>query len=348
MKKRDIAKLRLLNQRITGTEFSGSGEVVRHMGAIQAQDYPMALWAIGLRMQDSTSQIVEEAVNNGSIIRTHVLRPTWHFVAADDIRWMLKLTAPRIEKMTASACRQFELDAKTLNKCSKIIGKSLEGGRHLTRAELVTELERQGVKNGPLRAIHIMLQAEIDGVVCSGAKRGKQFTYALMDERVPQSKTMTKEESLAALALRYFTSHGPATLKDFVWWSGLTVANAKSGLESIKSNLINLVVDDQTYWLAEAIPWMKNSVHLLPSFDEFLVSYKDRSASLAADVSQRAILKNGIFAPVIVVNGVVTGFWKRSDKNGTFSAGWQIVRNQPKTRIRELQKVAGRFAMFMN
>jgi hypothetical protein len=348
MKKQDIAKLRLVNQRIAAAEFSNADDVVRHMGAMQAQDYTMALWAVGLRMQDATRQIVEDAIDRGEIIRTHVLRPTWHFVAADDIRWMLKLTARRIETATASRCRQLELDAKTLNKCCKIIGKTLENGKHLTRQELVTELERNGIKKGAERAIHIMLQAELDAIVCNGAKRGKQFTYALMDERVPQGKSFTKEESLAALALRYFTSHGPATLKDFVWWSGLTVADAKSGLENIKGKLASVTTDDNTYWLAEGEVLLESSIHLLPSFDEFLVSYKDRSASLGADISQQAILKNGIFSPVFVVNGTVTGFWKRSNNNGNVSAEVQIVKDRPKTGGRDLQKAAASFRLFMN
>jgi hypothetical protein len=313
MNKTDIAKLRLRNQRIDGTEFSRAEDVVSWFGAVQAQDYQMAKWALGLRMTKATSRSVEDEIDAGSVFRTHVMRPTWHFVAAADIRWMLELTAPRIEIAARPRQRHLELDGRTLNRTTKLIAKALEGENHLTRPELMSTLQRSGIKRSIERGIHIMLQAELDGVVCNGKRRGKQFTYALMDERVPETKAMAKDEALAKLATRYFTSHGPAALKDFTWWSGLAAADARTGLESIKSTLVSDAVDGQVYWMQQSVQPQRHrkSVRLLPAFDEFTVSYKDRSASVAPELMKDVTVGHAIFRPIVVIDGRVVGVWIR-------------------------------------
>jgi hypothetical protein len=309
----NIAQQRLINQRIIGTNFTTPNEVAAHLGAMQAQDYPMSKWAIGVRLPNATDESVEQAINEGSIVRTHILRPTWHLVAAQDIRWMLALTAPHIQQLMAYLYRQLELNGAVLNRTEAIIAKALEGNNHLTRAELMTELEKEGIHTSELRSAHLMFHVELNGLVCSGAMRGKQITYALMDERVPMTKSLTRDEALAELAKRYFTSHGPATLPDFVWWSGLKVSDARAGLEMIKSNLVSEKIGEQTYWLPNRFhSESPNSFHLLPAFDEFMVSYKDRTASLPTDHHSSAITGNGIFKPIVVVNGKVEGVWKRS------------------------------------
>jgi hypothetical protein len=275
MNKSQIARIRLANQQICGAKFTEPRDLVARLGAVQAQDYAMAKWAIGLRLSSATERSIEAAIDSGSIIRTHVMRPTWHFVAAEDIRWMLKLTAPRIETACAFGMRWFELDNKTLIRCSKIIAGALEGGNHLTRQELMNIIETKGIRTGKERASHIMLQAELDQIVCNGKRRGKQLTYALFDERVPQTKSLSREVALANLAERYFTSHGPATLKDFVWWSGLTVADAALALKMIESRLYSEKIDENIYWMPNTMPASQirsKSVRLLPAFDEFTVS----------------------------------------------------------------------------
>lgn len=308
-----IAQQRLHNQGIINTTFTKPSEVVAHLGAMQAQDYPMSKWAVGLRLPHATDENIEQAINEGSIVRTHILRPTWHLVAAQDIRWMLTLTAPHVHQLVAYMYRQLELSGALLSRTDTIIAKALEGNNHLTRAELMTELDKEGINTSDLRSAHLMFHAELNGVVCSGAMRGKQMTYALLDERVSPTPTLTREEALAELAKRYFVSHGPATLQDFVWWSGLKVSDARTGLEMIKSVLISEKIDDQLYWFSSHTPsFSQNTVHLLPAFDEFMVSYKDRTASLSADNHTTAITGNGIFKPIIVVNGKVEGVWKRS------------------------------------
>jgi len=272
----------------------------------------MSKYAIGVRLKNSTHQTIEDTINKAEIIRTHVLRPTWHFVAAEDIRWMLELSAKNLNRSLSSNNKKLELDEKTFRKCNTIIEKLLSDGKHLTRKEIMVALEKKGIKTNDLRAGHIMFRAETDLVVCNGIKRDKQFTYALFDERVPSTKKKTKEEALAELALRYFKSHGPASLQDFTWWSGLSVTDAKSGLESIKSNLISEKFREQFFWFGTERDYKKTKTTLvyLPAFDEFLISYKSREVSINTDHTSHAFTNNGIFNPIIVHNAQVIGTWK--------------------------------------
>jgi winged helix DNA-binding protein len=332
----DIAKQRLISQQLVGTKFTTAKEMVSHLGAVQAQDYEMAKWAIGIRLS-KTAKEIEEAINNGEIIRTHILRPTWHFVSAYDIRWMLALTMPHIKSAYAAAWRNLELDEKIFRRSNAIIQKALTGGDHLTREELMTLLQKKGIFINALRSLHLMFRAELEGIACNGIKRGKQFTYTLLDKRVPSCKILKKEEALAELAKRYFNSHGYATLRDFRWWSGLTAANAKMGLESIKSKLDSVKIDNQIYWVYQTSSTeIKGfeSIHFLPAFDEFMVSYKDRSASLDAKMAKHTITSNGIFRPVIVVNGKVEGLWKRTLKKDhvLIEPFFFKVKNKPKKK----------------
>jgi hypothetical protein len=317
MNKSDIANIRLFNQQVTATNFTQPAEIVSWFGAMQAQDYGMAKWAVGVRLSDSTEQKIEQAIETGAIIRTHVMRPTWHFVAAEDIRWMLALSAPQLRSSLAGMLRGLELDPQTCKRTNDLIAGALEGGKHLTRTELMQELKKSGIESDNLRATFLMFSAEIDAVVCNGIKRGKQQTYALLDERVPKTTELSRDEAIAELTRRYFTSHGPATLKDFIWWSGLPTADARQGLEFNKSNFISQDIEGQTYWMPDSISIpsdITDSLYLLPAFDEIMVSYKDRSAMLEPDFAGQTNTGNGIFKPIIVSNKKVAGIWKRSFK----------------------------------
>jgi hypothetical protein len=221
MNKSDIARTRLFNQQIAATKFTRPAEIVAWFGAMQAQDYPMAKWAIGLRIPGGTEEKVERAIADGHILRTHLMRPTWHFVAAEDLRWLINLSAPQLKSTSKATFRALGLDAETCQRANDLIAKALEGGKHLTRAELMAELRNAGIDSDNYRAAYLMFNAEIEGVVCSGGKRGKEQTYALLDERVPKAAAMSRDEAIAELTRRYFTSHAPATLRDFIWWSGL-------------------------------------------------------------------------------------------------------------------------------
>src|SRR5712691_6941388 len=268
----DIAHQRLHNQRVAGAPFEKPVDAVTWLGAVQAQDFAGAKWALGLRMQGATDESIEQAFADGTIFRTHVMRPTWHFVSPADIRWLLALTAPRVHAASAYHSRRLELDEVAFRSTNAVLTNALQGGKQLTRDELASTLQQAGiVTEGEQRVTYIMMRAELDGIICSGARRGKQFTYALLEERAPQARTLERDEALAELTRRYFTSHGPATLQDFVWWSGLTGADARVGLAMVKSQLMHEVVDGQTYWLSTAMPTAKDmspTAYLLPNFDE--------------------------------------------------------------------------------
>ena len=310
-----IARYRLQNQQIMHPSVSTICGMAAWMGATQAQDYTHAKWAFGLRIPGITDADVEAAIDRAEIIRTHLLRPTWHFVAAEDLRWMLELSAPQLRALIAPTNRVLGLDETVFEQSKKILEKALQGGRHLTRDELMAELNNAGMATSDLRSTHIMMRAEVDGLVCNGSRRGKQFTYALIDERVPKGKSMDRPDAIAELARRYFRSHGPATLHDFQWWSGLKMGDARAGLEAAQPELTSETIGKLTYWLPNDLreqPMEKPVVHLLPAFDEFLVSYKDRAASLDPSKKIQTITGNGIFKPVVLQNAWVHGIWQRT------------------------------------
>jgi hypothetical protein len=314
----DIAHLRLVNQQIRKPQFKTGNEVVSWLGAVQAQDYNMSKWAVGVRLPGSTDKTVESAINSGEIIRTHVLRPTWHLVSAADIHWMLELSAPQIKSLARSRDKELGLTEAAFSKSNSIIEKALRDGQHFTREEMVKLLAVTGFVNENNRVSHLLMRAEIEGIIASGSiKNGKQ-TYALLPDRIPKTKTLKRDEAAAKLARRYFTSHGPATLKDFIWWSGLPVKECRKAIEDIKTGFVSETFGNETYWFAASViaPKIeKNHVVVLPAFDEFIISYKSRTASLPFENHIRAVLINGIFLPVIVHNGKVIGIWKRSVKN---------------------------------
>ena len=318
MKNFDITRLRLHNQRLSTTTFKNPAEAVGWLGAVQSQDYAGAKWAISQRVQNAIDASIEQAFNEGDILRTHVMRPTWHFVRPEDIRWMLELTAPRVNALCATYYRKLELDAATFKRSNALLTKNLRGGKQLTRAELTSLLQKNDIATTDLlRFTYLIVRAELDGVICSGARRGKQFTYALLDERAPQTRTLDRDAALVELTTRYFFSHGPATLKDFVWWSGLTMADANKGLDAIRSQLISHMENGQTYWFADVTPAkvLSPTVHLLPDYDEYTVGYTDRSMIFDPANTQKLDARGSELAQyMIVVDGLIAGTWKRTIK----------------------------------
>src|SRR5579871_158985 len=350
MKFSDIAIARLLSQQIESSKFKSAKQLVSYMGAIQAQDYAMAKFAVGLRLQYATGKKIEKAIHNGEIIRTHLMRPTWHFVAADDIYWMLELTAPQMIAGVKSRHKFLGLTETIIFKANNIIEKSLRDGNHLTREELMQILSKAKIPTEKEMPVHIMYRAETDGIACSGRIKNNKQTYALLAERVPKNKTITKDDALALLAKKYFTSHCPATLKDFIWWSGLPVKDAAHALEMSKKNFIAEKISNEIYWLPGSfvMPAMnKNSVHLLPAFDEFLISYKDRSASLMTEHRKNTLSANGIFWPIIVVNGNVIGKWKRSVLNKKLLIETEFFTPKNKAILSLIQEKAKDFGKFL-
>lgn len=316
----DIINRRLNNQHIVDTAFQKPEEVVAWQGAVQAQDYAGAKWALGLRVQGADDAAVERAFTAGAILRTHVMRPTWHFVIPADIRWLLALTAPRVNIINGTMYRQLELDEALFARSNRVIAEALAGGQYLTRVELGAVLRQAGIVAEGMRLGYIVHRAELDAVVCSGPRRGKQFTYALLDERAPQTKTLARDEALAELTRRYFTSHGPAMAQDFAWWSGLTLADVRKGLDTVKDSLVAETVGDQTYWLSPDRPVVKapsSTAYLLPNYDEYLVSYRDSRPAFEPKYAELFMLRNVAFSHFVVVDGRVVGSWKRTFRKKT-------------------------------
>ena len=346
----DIAHFRLLNQQIERPKFKIIKELVDWMGAMQAQDFCMAKWAIGARLLNATDQVIESAINNGEIIRTHLLRPTWHFVSADDIYWMLALRAAPIKASLGSRHKQLGLSEAIIAKSNTILRNTLQGGKQLTREALLPELTKAGIPIDENRASHLLVRAELDGLVCSGATKGRKLTYALLEERVPKTSLPTRDEALAKLANIYFSSHGPATLADFAWWSGLPVTEAIHALEMIKLGLKSETIDTQTYWSLKTHsfpPTEEESVHLLPAFDEYIISYKDRRAVLPDENFSKAVSNNGIFRPIIIINGQVAGIWKRTIIKDKVVMETELFHQPDKTTIGMIEKAALRYGCFL-
>lgn len=316
-----IACIRLQSHQLGTPLFDSPKQLVQWMGAIQAQEYNMAKWAVGIRLQSTTSANVERALREGEILRTHILRPTWHFVASEDIRWMLQLTGARIKAANEQYAKsiKLEIEPKEFNRFDDLAVKVLEGGQSLTRDELGEALTRAGMPLDNYRLRRCIACAEADGILCSGIDKGTKPTYALLEERAPAVPELHRDEALALLASRYFKSHSPASLADFVWWSGLTTGDARKAIGFIEPELVKEKTETQELYIHEtyrtaAAP--DATLHLLPSYDEYLISYKDRTAVLAAEHHPKAFNRWGIFYPVVAYKGQIAGNWKKPAKKG--------------------------------
>ncbi len=287
----EITNIRLQSQQLALPVFSQPRELVSWMGAMQAQDYTMVKWAVGTRLHSGSLGVVEQALRKGEILRTHVMRPTWHLVAAEDIRWMLKLSYQRIKAANDSFVRGggFEIPESLYTRSNDLLQNILCGSTGWTKQEIKEEYVRAGIEVENYILTHLLLRAEVEGIVCSGADRGGKTTYALLEERAPAAKELTKEEALATLARRYFQSHSPATLEDFVWWSGLPVGEARQGIGLIRKELEEM----SSFFIHESCTGnetlSKKLLHFLPSYDEYLISYKDRTAMIG--VSPKTLLE---------------------------------------------------------
>ncbi|HII92043.1 MAG TPA: winged helix DNA-binding domain-containing protein [Methanosarcina sp.] len=332
MDAREIIRLRLHNTGLSDSPFKSAADAVSHLGAIQAQDFAAAKWALGLRIKNSTEEDIEKAFNEGIILRTHVMRPTWHFVAPEDIHWMLELTAPRVKTLLSRYNRKLELDDALFARSNAAIIKALEGHSSLTRQELKAVLKDTSIETNVQRLAHIIMWSELDGLICSGPRRGKQFTYALLEERVGKAKKLSREQALAKLALKYFTGHGPAQIQDFSWWSGLTVEDARDALDLVKSRLNQVTLDGKTYWFltnTKATSSKSPSAFLLSIYDEYVIAYRDRGYISEARDIERMISRGNAFTSVIILNGKVAGTWDKALKKSTLKENTIEIRLNP-------------------
>lgn len=336
---------RLHNQKLSAPDLRKPVEIVRWFGAMQSQEFEAAKWAIALRMRSATNDLIEDSFNRGTILRTHVMRPTWHFVAHDDIRWLLELTAPRVNLRSGPNYRKLELDEPAFKRSRKVFEKALRNEKHVARADLRRKLNEAGVPaNDTIRMAHILLRAELDGVICSGPRVGKQFTYALLEERVPATKKIDREEALAKLTRRYFRSHGPATLQDYAWWSGLSAADVKRGVEIVERYLDKVTVGKKVYWNLpsnKTAPQSSHIAHFLPAYDEYFVAYKDRG-----DVFEPpSVTSWDMLGPTVISDGTVVGMWKRT--SGKNSVDVKFTRDLKKTERAAVAQAAARYAEFL-
>lgn len=343
----DVVSARLGNHKLASSQFKKPAEVVHWFGAVQAQDYNAAKWALALRMRKGTMVRVEEAFDKGEILRTHVMRPTWHFITPEDIRWLLKLTAPRVNVKAGPNYRKFELDAAVFKQTHKVLTKALQGGKHLTRPALKSALNKAGIDaNDTIRLAHILLRAELDGVVCSGPRIGKQFTYALLEERVPPGRMLERDEALAEIVRRYFRSHGPATLHDFVWWSGLTMEDASRGIAQVEHELEKFVIDEKIFrGPRPSATKSEYAAHLLPVFDEYFVAYKDRQIAFDGEAS---LTTWDLLGPTFIINGTVGGLWKRISGNDSMTIELNASRAITKSEKLAVLDAVNRYAEFLN
>lgn len=342
-----IAARRLRNQWLVGQAGPTPAAVVGWMGAVQAQEYPAARWGLAVRMTEGArDETIQRAFDAGRILRTHVMRPTWHFVTPADIRWMLELTGPRVQRSMQPYDRRLELDARTLTRATAVLERALGDRQYLTRTELALRLRRAGIVAQGQRLARIALHAELEGVICSGPRRGSQFTYALLSERAPRARRLDADEALGELSRRYFRSHGPATIRDFVWWSGLTTADARRAVEIARARPESL--DGLTYWTVSSEddgPESRTPLHLLPVYDEYLVAYRDRVAVPHEVAGIRAAPgRQAAFHHPLVVRGQVAGTWRPVRTAEDITLQVLLARPPGRAARRALEEAASRYS----
>ena len=348
MDNQEILRRRLHNQHLTRPETSDPAAEVSWFGAMQSQDYGNAKWALGQRVRGATNAGIEQAFNAGEILRTHVLRPTWHFVARADIRWLLALSGPRVHAVNAYYYRMNGLDAALFKRINAALASALRGGNFLTRAELVHVLNKAGIERKGLGLAYVVSHAELDGLICSGPRRGKQHTYALLEERAPHAKMLAPDVALAELTKRYFTSHGPAMVKDYVWWSGLTAADAKRGLEIVGAELAQETVEGKEFWFKDVPPRpASRAAHLLPNLDEYTVAYKERGAYYPSEqIANPNARENEPLNHVILMHGRIAGMWKPTLKKDSLLISSRFISAPAPEDYETFRKAATRLGKF--
>ncbi len=336
----ELLNIRLYNQLLSSHHLKEPYEIVSWMGAMQSQSLDLAKWAIGARLEAKTVKVkdVENALNSGKIVRTHILRPTWHFVTAEDLHWMFDLSNPRLKPIYQSYCKILGADESAISRALPLVEKALSGGKHLTKQEIGDFLLTKKITTDASLLNLIMTHAEMEGILCNGKLQSNKQTFTLLSEWVPRKETLQKEDALERLARKYFTSHGPATIHDFAWWSGLTLTDCKKGVDLIKNDFICETANERDFWMKNDIktpPAGDTSALLLPPFDEYVVSYKNRSEIIEDSHYGKVMTKNGLFSPTIMLNGEIAGSWKKTNKKGVPLIELSFFEKTPK-KIQEL------------
>lgn len=346
-----LTDIRLFSHQLAQPQFEHPRDLVAWMGAVQAQDYRMAKWAVGVRLKGANCRLVDDALAKGEIVRMHIMRPTWHFVAGKDLRWMLALSGQRVKKAVDSWVKGggYDISEEVYAKCNDFLGKILSGHRCLTRLEIEKEFERAGIATADDRVRRYVLRAEVEGLVCSGGDKDGEPTYALLDEQVAPGAELHREEALAQLAIHYFRSHSPAGIKDFTWWSGLSLTEAKQAIALADRELRPEKFGGQEFWVHESCrPIVKDeSLHYLPPFDEYLISYKERQTVIEPEYYPKAFNRWGIFYPVILHKGRIIGNWSKVVKRGKTQISTSFFDPGYKVSSRLLEQAESRYKAFM-
>lgn len=346
-----LPSLRLRHHLLSAPITTGPVDVVRRFGAMQAQEFSHAKWAVGLRCPSATDDALERCIRERTIIRTSLLRGTLHLVAASDIRWMLAVAAPIVNARYASLHRKLGLDDDRFGPIMDTIRRHLEGGRHMTRPEVLAPLERLGITTNGQHGNHILYRAALGGLICMATPRGKQTTYTLLDEWCPGAPTFDRDAALTELAFRYFDMHGPATLADFIFWSGMQTGSARAVLDMAAPRLHRERWDGQEYWMSPDTRTGSTTearIHLLAGFDEYVLGYKDRGAVLAPEHVNEVITVNGIFKPVILIDGRVVGTWARTFEKSFVRIDLTPFRALRKAERQGIGEAAERYGAYLN
>lgn len=334
----DLARRRLHALRLGGPPLSGPEEVVRWLVGVQAQEVRQGTWSIGMRAGVDAAA-VDRALADGRIVRTHVLRPTWHFVLADDLRWLLDLTGPRILARNAHRHRRLGLDERTLGRATEVIALALGEGPRM-RGALRDALEAAGIETGVERLAHIVMHAELTGAICSGPPEDRRHTYALLGEG---GRRPGPEEALAELVARYLASHGPATAKDLRWWASLTAADVAEGLKLAGAR--RETVGDRTFWSVDRPPpHAVADAHLVPTYDELLVGYTESRDLLAPEGASLPADGRG----VVVIGERAAGRWKARPGEGVVTVDVAPFGPLAGARLGALRRAVDRYGAFLN
>jgi DNA glycosylase AlkZ-like len=353
MRAGEVARRRIRSTGLVGSSFGSAEEVVRWHGAVQAQDYVPTKWSLAQRAPGLTDQSIDDALADGAIVRTHVLRPTWHFVARDDVRWLLALTGPIVQRGSARRRRDLNLDAKQLSRAERVITKALEGGGRLTRDELGERLAKARIDPSGQRLPHILMHCELEAVICSAGLDGKRQTYGVLDERVPpDTECLDPEAAAIKLTGRYLRSHGPAAVEDLRWWSSLPIGQIRPALEALRDEVRAETVDGTDLWMRADEPARApavRGVHLLPTFDELIVGYQKtrsfgdpRAAQTVAPWKDR-VLRSG----VILADGRILGLWRRITEPRSIRIEVHSFDRLDRKRIDRLEAAGRRLGRFV-
>jgi len=334
--------------RLAEESFPSPAAVVEGLLGVQAENFPQAAWAVAARTRGLTEAGFRKLFDDGVILRTHVLRTTWHFVRPDDIRWLVELTAPRLRRLWRQLQRQLAVDDAMLETSAGLIAEALRGGVHLTRQALGERLRDAGLPAEGQSLGAMMAHAEADALICSGAMQGTEHTYALLDERAPQARRLDRDEALAELVLRYFTGHGPATERDLVYWATMTATDVRAGLAQVSDRLGRVEHEGRTYWFGEPPPPDRPLAprgHLLQTLDEYHNGYQDSRYVLDED----GIVPRGRAATVgmALVDGQMVGGMRRTVRPGGVSFDVGLFRDLAADEHAALSAAAERYGAFL-